>query len=193
VLELVDRYEVGEVLITSHLRRESWRDPAGPVMYLLDELGVRLVPVHEVAAGATRRWGRTRWRWLHPPAGSDFASVNDASMVISVEAARRTLLLCGDVQRDGLEAVGPPPRADVVELPHHGSRTGASRRGVAFVTAAEPSVVLQSTGRRRWIRTGEAWTATLPGVQMLSTARDGACTVEIDADGTIRVSRFRGD
>ena len=190
VLEIVDAFDVGAVLVTPQFLAEAEADPRGPVMFLLDALAARAVRVLPVVRGESRTLGGCRWTWLHPGADQRVARVNDGSMVISVEAAGRRVLLAGDIQRDAMEellAAGADITADVLELPHHGSHHG---RAEAFVARVGPRYVMQSTGRARWERTEGRWGPLLEGAEWLVTARDGACWVEIERDGSIRHGRF---
>ena len=189
VLELADAFGVGSVLVTPQLARAAAADPAGPVMHLLDGLSGRSVPVIEVARGRRMRFGDARWAWLHPEPARRFAHANDGSMVISIEAAGRRVLLCGDIQRQAMEILDACPRlqADVLELPHHGS---FSRHAVEFIGAVDPQFVLQSTGPARWRRTRAGWEESLGGRRWLVSARDGASWIEIGPDGSMEAGSF---
>jgi hypothetical protein len=50
---------------------------------------------------------------------------------------------------------------------------------------------MQSTGWTRWKR--DQWAPHLAGIERLVTARDGACWIEMEADGAIRTGRFHGN
>ena len=189
VLDLADAFSIGEVLVTPHTAREAERDPYGPVMFLLGGLAERSVRVLEVAAGDVREFGSCRWSWLNPEPAAPYDDSNDGSMVIRIETAGRSVLLCGDIEAPAMKALGKLPSADIVELPHHGSH---HRTAEAFMAALDPRVVLQSTGRGRWRRTDPNWSQVLAGRLRLVTARDGACHVEIDRSGKITVGRFLG-
>ncbi len=194
VLEIVDEFHVPEVLVTPQFIGEASRDPAGPVMFLLEALGERLVTVSEARAGDRRTWGRAQWTWLHPRGGAEYPDLNDTSMVIRIDVADRRVLLCGDGEERALreaeaQAGGAAGlRADVAELPHHGSYND---RAAAFIGAAAPQIVFQSTGPARWERTAERWARALPAAERLVSTRDGACRVEIARDGSISARRFR--
>jgi competence protein ComEC len=191
VLEIVDAFGVGSVLVTPQFLDVAVADPAGPVMFLLDELAGRYVSVSPIQAGHARTFGACRWTWLSPEGAAWHEQINESSMVVRIEAAGRGVLLCGDIQRGAMEtlmesrAVLAP---DVVELPHHGSH---HRTAEVFLGRMTPRVVLQSTGRTRWKRTTGRWEGVLAGTEHLVTARDGACWVRIDRDGSIRCGRYR--
>jgi competence protein ComEC len=189
-LEVVDAFRVGQVLVTPQLVEEARAEPASPAATLLAGLRRRGVPYRAVAAGDEARLGRSAWRWLHPEAALTAPS-NQTSMVITVEAAGRRVLLCGDLEGEAAAAVHAAHsdlRADVVELPHHGADDAAAR---ALVRSLQPAIVMQSTGRTRWER--DAWEADLRGVIRLVTARDGACWIEIGRDGRMRRGRTLSD
>ena len=188
-LELVDDFGVDTVLVTPQLLQRAHADPFGPVAYLLQELTDRFVSVSAVSKGEVRAFGRASWSWLHPQVDEAYERVNDGSMVVRIEVAGRRVLLCGDIQRRAMTALlegGSDIGADVLELPHHGSYHELAG---TFVGSVDPGVVLQSTGWSRW--RGDRWGDALMGVNRLVTARDGACWVEIDDQGTISVGRFR--
>lgn len=194
VIELVDAFGADAVLVTPHLLGEAAAEPSGPVMFLLDALASRSVPVVEVAAGEQRRFGESLWTWRHPDAVRRYESLNDTSMVVTVEAAGRRVLLCGDVQREAIASLldgggaGGSIAADVVELPHHGSFNGSAR---SLVAAADPRYVLQSTGPSRWRRTREDWEPLLHSRQWLVSTTHGACWIRIDRDGSMASGSFR--
>jgi competence protein ComEC len=191
VLEIVDAFGAGTVLVTPQLLEVAGADPAGPVMFLLDELADRYVAVSPVQAGDTRTFGSGRWTWLYPDGSRHYDRINEGSMVIRIEAAGRGVLLCGDIQRRAMETLldtGVVLSADVMELPHHGSH---HREAEVFLERMAPQVVLQSTGRTRWKRTTARWEGALAGTEHLVTARDGACWVRIDREGSIRCGRYR--
>jgi competence protein ComEC len=71
---------------------------------------------------------------------------NDASLVLRVGFGSTAFLLPGDVERAGEEAAlatGRTLAADVVKVPHHGSRTSSS---AAFVAAVRPRWAAVSVG-----------------------------------------------
>jgi competence protein ComEC len=89
--------------------------------------GAAGVPAELPALGESRSVGDLRWTVLAPArrfAGTS-SDPNNSSIVLRVEAGPTTLLLTGDVepeaQRDLLRR-GVDLRADVLKVPHHGSR-----------------------------------------------------------------------
>lgn len=94
-------------------------------------------------------WDGVRFEVLAPVAGEGAPlKRNAASCVLRVEAAGRRVLLTGDIEspqeasllrREGAEGL----RAEVLVVPHHGSRTSSSP---AFVGAVAPRVAFVQSG-----------------------------------------------
>jgi competence protein ComEC len=86
------------------------------------------VPVRVPAYGEVRRVGAVRWQVVGPvraPVASTESVANDASLVLLVEVAGVRLLLGGDMEPSAQAALAgawPGLRADVLKVPHHGSR-----------------------------------------------------------------------
>ena len=93
-------------------------------------------------------WDGVRFAILHPR--EDFAARgNDSSCVLKVETGTSALLVTGDVERRGENALlGRPIAADVVVVPHHGSATSSSP---SFVAAVGAQLAIVSAGyANRW-------------------------------------------
>jgi beta-lactamase superfamily II metal-dependent hydrolase len=66
--------------------------------------------------------------------------------VIRVDAACGSVLLTGDLERAGeQQLLAQPLRADVLLVPHHGSKTSSSQ---TFIDAVQPKLALVSAGYR---------------------------------------------
>jgi competence protein ComEC len=120
---------------------------------------------------------------------------NDNSLVIGVRWRDRHLLFAGDLEAEGEEALiaraGAALAADVVKVPHHGSRTSST---APFVAATHPTVAVVSVGERnRWHFPNpgvvERWRAA--GAQVMRTDRDGGVTVSVDDRGRVAVEGTR--
>ncbi len=104
------------------------------------------VAVREVRAGAVLRAGDLDIRVLGPDTPGTGRSENDDSLVLAVETVVGRILLPGDAEESALDALvrsGIDVRAEVLKVPHHGSRTTPER----FLTAVRPSVAVVSAGR----------------------------------------------
>src|SRR5690606_18991149 len=108
---------------------------------------------------------------------------------VETGAGVRTLLMLGDIEPAGMDAMTRAVgalRADVVEAPHHGSaRPGA----IGFVSALQPTVVMQSTGPQRL--GDERWDAVKADTIWWTAASDGAVFAEVLRDGGIVSGRAR--
>ncbi|MEJ2129574.1 MAG: DNA internalization-related competence protein ComEC/Rec2 [Woeseiaceae bacterium] len=179
-------------------------DHAGGIGTVLRSLGVGSVYVGEDlglgdgerACRAGEAWSadRIRFEFLYPPAGSD-AQGNDASCVLRISAGRHHILLTGDIERAAemqmLEGKAIQ-EADVVVVPHHGSRTSSHAR---FVDKLNPelAVISAAYGNRWGLPHDEVvrrWRAG--GAEVLNTATDGAVSMTVCEQGGISAkSRHR--
>ena len=114
---------------------------------------------HELQSvrSATRCVAGQRWRWdgvdfevLHPVASDyDLALKSNAmSCTLRISNGTHTALLAGDIelaQEARLVAAGAALKADVLLVPHHGSKTSSS---AAFLDAVQPQLALVQSGYR---------------------------------------------
>jgi competence protein ComEC len=93
-------------------------------------------------------WDGVDFKVLHP--GDDFISdkENDWSCVLKVDSPGGRVLLTGDIERRAelaLLASSENLRAEVLQVPHHGSKTSSDWR---FVATVDPKIALISAGYR---------------------------------------------
>ncbi len=91
--------------------------------------------------------GGLSWEILWPPATMEGID-NDASLVARVDLAGPRLVIAGDLEAAGealLLARGGRLDGEVLQLPHHGSRTSSTQ---GFLAAVRPLVALAATGVR---------------------------------------------
>lgn len=156
VLDVAPRLGVRRVIVHPTFLDAATRSPDGPAAFLLAQLDRIRVRVDTIERGDQLRIGRCTATILNPPpAGAPLpaaarAEVNDQSLVASVRTPRGwRLVLTGDIQAPAISALparGAELRADVLELPHHGSFNEAS---AALLRQLAPAVVVQSTGPAR--------------------------------------------
>jgi competence protein ComEC len=101
------------------------------------------------AAGQRWEWDGVRFEVVHPPvpAARD-AKPNTVSCVLRVAAQGRAVLLAGDIEQAQelqLVASGVDLRADLLLVPHHGSKTSSSD---ALLRAVAPRFALVQAGYR---------------------------------------------
>lgn len=109
----------------------------------------------------------------------DGTAVNDGSVVLRAATAAGTVLLTGDVElaaQADLLAAGVDLRADVLKMPHHGSRYTS----VAFLNAVAPRAVLVSVGQ------GNSYRHPDPGL-MGGLLRAGVAVARTDDSGDVAV------
>jgi len=123
---------------------------------------------------------------LWPPSSDGACNANDRSLVIAVHFAGHAVLLTGDVEA-GAELALARRRdrvaADVLKVPHHGSRSSST---AALLAAVDPRIAVASLGRdnRFGFPHAEVERRYLAhGVVLLRTDRDGAVSVAIGRDG----------
>jgi competence protein ComEC len=109
-----------------------------------------LRPSTRCTAGQQWQWDGIEFKVLHP-AASDYdiaAKPNAMSCVLRVSNGERSALLAGDIelaQESRLVAGAPGIRADVLLVPHHGSKTSSSE---AFLDMVHPSIAFVQAGYR---------------------------------------------
>lgn len=204
-----ERFDAGSAIVAPALRAAGVRvldrllishadaDHAGGAAGLLaafpaDEV-LGILPTDAAPARPCRRgdawsWDGVEFQVLHPPL--DFsASTNDGSCVLRIAAAGRVFLLAGDIERRAESLLAAHDRtalrADVLLVPHHGSRTSSSP---GLIAAVAPHIALVSAGHRN--RFGHPHPEVLAryhraGVQVLETARHGAVRLRVGRDGTL--------
>lgn len=157
--------------------------PAALPAALLDKVasagcGVRVLD------GGTRRWrfGGANFELLWPPKDpSIFMKNNDASTVLRVTYAGRSILLTGDIEDVGQQGLlaGASVTADVLVLPHHGSVRSSSR---AFFESVRPAIMIRSSNERM-SETVNGLPSLVGSARLLNTADVGAVTVVLDGRG----------
>jgi competence protein ComEC len=151
--------------------------------------------------------GRRHWQWerlqmsvLAPPETPEKQrpawlprNENDRSLVLRLQYGAVRLLLTGDIEQTTerwLLAQGADVRADILKVPHHGSKTSTS---LAFVQQVQPQVGIISTGAGNPF--GHPHQQVLDvlmqqGVAVWRTDKHGAITITSDGTG-YRVNAVR--
>ncbi len=152
-----------------------------------DILRRRGIPSEIVARGETMRFGEVTVQVLYPPGVDDPNSIydNNHSIVLRIVYRNRTFLMTGDIERQAesdLLAGGESLAADVVKVPHHGSRTSSTQ---PFIDAVKPKYAIISVGRTSpfghpHAEVVDRWTAA--GVRVLTTGTAG--TISVSTDGS---------
>jgi len=146
-----------------------------------------LAPAQRCAAGHSWEWDGVRFDLLHPAADAKERRTNNLSCVLKVTARGGAMLLTGDIEREAeaalLERDPAALRADVLLVPHHGSRTSSSAE---FIAAVAPRAAVVPAGYRN--RFGHPAADVLgryadAGVALRRTDQEGAVTTRLLAHG----------
>jgi competence protein ComEC len=179
LLAVLGSLPVGRVVLPRGAPRNAFLDE------VLEVARKRRLVLERVGAGGRFEAAGLAFEVLHP--GDEpypRARENNGSLVLRARAEGRTLLLTGDVEsaaeRD-LVASGADLRADVLKVPHHGSRTSTTP---AFLSRVGPRVALVGVGRRN--RFGHPAPEVLErlaaaGVRVFRTDRDGDLALTLAA------------
>jgi competence protein ComEC len=133
-----------------------------------------------IQAGDTIRFGEVEINVLWPPAGGDTSANND-SVVLRIQFGERSMLLTGDIEKAAEQSiVSSQLKADVVKVPHHGSKTSST---AAFVSATKPTFAIISVGQQSMFghphkEVVERWQSN--GATVLTTGNCGTITVATD-------------
>lgn len=154
--------------------------------------GIRI----EVAAAGSRIVDEDALRIdaLSPPGEDSRRSSNDSSLVLRVVHRTGSLLIAGDLETAGIDALlatDAPLQSDVLVLPHHGQRE--PRLGILLERVA-PAIALAS--RRGPLPRGEGTRlARRVGAALWSTSDHGAIRLEltsqVDSESGLQRSRIR--
>jgi competence protein ComEC len=140
-------------------------------------------------AGQRWNWDGVAFEMLYPTAESydrDLRRANWRSCVLRITAHGHTVLLTGDIEaRDeqALLAAGAPLAAEVLLVPHHGSRTSSTP---PFIDAVAPRLAVFTVGYRNRFghpRADVAARYSDRGVQLLRTDQTGAIALTLDERG----------
>lgn len=151
----------------------------------------RHVPVRTVKRGDRILGlpGEVRLKVLHPspyfPGGDD---LNERSLVLLFEARGKKLLWTGDIGEVGLSELLLSEKftpVDILQVPHHGSKTGVNE--IEFLSQTHPNIALISCGRENSYghphpSTLEALSQTASSVHR--TDLNGALQLTVDQHGT---------
>lgn len=182
-------WQVARIVVTD----EAWTAPGWPASDCLRRLASSPGPrLRVLLPGDQLAIGEWRVRVLHPSPAAD-GPANDRSLVLRAVTRGRAVLLTGDLQAAGerrllARTATALLRADVLVVPHHGSRTSTTP---ALLDAVAPRLALLSAGRGN--RFGHPHREVLErlhgrGVPWLATATSGWIRVRVAPDGRLRIA-----
>lgn len=193
-------FNSGAAIIAPYLRHEGIRaldtlvvshsdnDHAGGIPGLLKNISVTntLASYRTGAAALTICEAGLQWQWesvgfsvLSPAVANVRASKanNDQSCVLKIDTPGASILLTGDISRkieSKLLSSGQALKADIVLMPHHGSKSSSSAE---FIAAVAPHYAIASAGYKNRFDHPHASVVdrySNAGVTQLNTASSGA-------------------
>lgn len=170
--------------------------PFEPLRVLMDGAARHGVEWRIVQAGDRARIAGVDVEVLHPPPPEwERQRVrNDDSIVLALRYRRVTVVLPGDVGREGEQRLLPritPTPITVLKAPHHGSATSSTAE---LLETLRPAAVIFSAGRdNRFNHPHPAVVARYRarGAALFSTAADGAIVLETDGE-RVELRGWRG-
>ena len=158
-------------------------------------LKARDIQILTVQAGDRLRIGEQLFlEVLHPASGFELSQDNDMSLVLrAVHKGRGLVLVPGDIESRGITSLldsGRELHADLLVVPHHGSRGSLSPRLYARV---DPELAVVSCGFLnifRFPHTQVGMALTRAGVPLERTSRSGEIQVTWDGEEP-HISSFR--
>ncbi|MFL6275700.1 MAG: ComEC/Rec2 family competence protein [Blastocatellia bacterium] len=155
------------------------------------------IPLGALAAGQRFDIDGVTVEVLWPPRATAAAvtSANNDSVVLRLVYGDRAILMTGDIEAPAeatLVAASPDLRADVLKVPHHGSKTSSTD---TFLDRVRPRCAIISVGERS--RFGHPHAAVVEryrsrGIRLLETGRDGMVMVETDGV-SLNISTFNSN
>jgi len=163
--------------------------------FFVRTVGRRSIPLSTVSAGEHFEIDDVRVEVLWPPAAyvTPVTSSNNDSVVLRIVYGSVSVLLAGDIEQAAEEllvASQTDLRADILKVPHHGSKTSSTE---TFVEAVNPKYAVISVGERS--RFGHPHASVVKryvskGIRILQTGITGTVTVAIDGE-TYDVRTYR--
>ncbi len=185
--DVVRNFDVGRIYFG------SLPDGASEINELFNEAARHGIETVLIGRGDVLEIAETRVEILWPEKSrTEKLSDNNSSIVMRIVYGNHSFLLTGDIEREtetALTAGGAILKADVVKVPHHGSRTSSTQ---AFIESVDSKTAVISVGRRSPFghphpEVVERWNKA--NVSLIKTGDSG--TISILTDGTqITISTF---
>ncbi|TCJ93659.1 ComEC/Rec2 family competence protein [Nocardia alba] len=165
---------------TDSARDGHSHDNGGGVEQVAELAGAAGIPLMELHAGHEMTFGVVELQVLAPgrdvPTSLAVDEANDRSLVLRARTPAATILFTGDIEAQAQDRLlrGEDIRADILKVPHHGSRTTTTE----FLHAVRPRLALVSAGA------GNTFGHPHPTV-LTTLAALGASVARTDLDGDV--------
>ncbi|MCL5668753.1 MAG: DNA internalization-related competence protein ComEC/Rec2 [Gammaproteobacteria bacterium] len=164
---------------------------AFPANRVLSSVAERLPNAQPCLAGETWQWDEVEFQILNPATTN--VSGNNASCVLKITSRYGSVLLPADIEAEAERALlerDANLRADILVIPHHGSKTSSTEE---FIDAVKPEIALIPAGYRSRYRHPHPTVVARyrqRGIRLLDSPAQGAIHIRLGANGT-RVSGYR--
>ncbi len=189
--EILERYEIGAFILNGRgVAIPEWKD-------LVAKIEKKKIPVIILAATDKIKNADNQIEILSPDQNFiQSAELNDTSIVGLVQTKRLKLLLTGDigenVEKYLVQKFGDRLRADVLKVPHHGSKYSSSEE---FLKTVNPKIAVIEVGDNRYGHPTKETLTRLAGANILKifrTDQDGALRASIE-EGRLKFFRAQID
>jgi competence protein ComEC len=152
------------------------------------------IMVKPLYSGTIVQRQQARIEILHAPLHERSAVINNNSIVMKISVYHRTVLFTGDIHKEVEEklALMMPDklRADILKVPHHGSKTSSSSVSLDMVKAR---IALLSVGKNSFYGLPNAEIVKSyydRGYELYRTDNNGQSIITIDAQGRIWIQNM---
>lgn len=187
LLYLVERFGVGTLILGPYPTDRPLEQE------LIQACNRKNVSVRRMRAGEKLVLGAMEAEVLYPPGGTSGSDVNNSSLVLRLHWNGIRILLPGDIETPAEARLAEEDcAADVLKVPHHGSRTSSSS---ALLRAVRPSLGVISTGGehgREHVDPGVVEGYRRAGIPLWRTDWHGGIVLHVH-NGAVQVSAERID
>lgn len=142
---VLKRYDVGRVVITKAVHTSP------EYQEFLTITRDKKIPVTESLRGTDFTFSDdTKIKTLYPRSVAGVENLNDTSQVLLLELGQTKFLFMGDLEKDSAEkllALEPSLKADVIKVPHHGSRDSFNEN---IYKKLQPKYAVMSVGENKY-------------------------------------------
>ncbi|TSC82352.1 MAG: beta-lactamase domain-containing protein [Parcubacteria group bacterium Gr01-1014_20] len=173
--EILERYEVGAFIVNGRgVELREWEN-------LIAKIKEKKIPVIILTAGDKIKNAQNKINILSPDQNFiQSGELNDTSLVTKIETGNLKILLTGDIgqnlEKYLVQKFGPALKADILKIPHHGSKYSSSDE---FLKNVNPEIAVIEVGDNRYGHPTEETLARLGKTDILKVLRT-------DRDGTIK-------